>query len=112
MSISSSLNAGIAGLAANAYQSRLDGDAKLRSELGKLSRSRQEGVLDVLADRNVQQTAASTRLVTSTIGNVGAAADDAGKTAGEVLTAAGQVSEQAEALSREMTRFLGTVRAA
>jgi methyl-accepting chemotaxis protein len=62
--------------------------------------------------RNVQQTAASTLQVTTTIADVSRAADSTGATAGEVLSAAAQFAGQADELSREMSRFVVTVRAA
>ena len=62
--------------------------------------------------RNVQQTAANTQVVTSNISGVSRAANDTGAAATEVLTAAGDLSRQAENLSAEVSRFIVSIRAA
>jgi methyl-accepting chemotaxis protein len=62
--------------------------------------------------RSVQQAALSSQEVTGNIGEVSQAANDTGRSASEVLAAAGQVSRQAEALSREVGGFITGVRAA
>jgi methyl-accepting chemotaxis protein len=62
--------------------------------------------------RNVQQTAASTRVVTSNISGVSRAANDTGAAAGQVLSAAGDLSRQAETLSLEVNKFIDQVRSA
>ena len=62
--------------------------------------------------RNVQQTAANTQVVTSNIAGVSRAANDTGAAATEVLTAAGDLSRQAENLSAEVNSFISKVRVA
>jgi len=62
--------------------------------------------------RNVQQTAASTRVVTSNISGVSRAANDTGAAASQVLSAAGDLSRQAETLSLEVNKFIDQVRSA
>jgi methyl-accepting chemotaxis protein len=60
----------------------------------------------------VQQTAASTREVTSTIAGVSQGAAGTGAAAEQVLSAAGELSKQAETLSAEVGGFVANVRAA
>jgi methyl-accepting chemotaxis protein len=62
--------------------------------------------------RNVQQTAASTREVTTNIAGVSQAASETGNAAGQVLSAAGDLSKQAEQLTQEVSTFVAGVRAA
>jgi methyl-accepting chemotaxis protein len=62
--------------------------------------------------RNVTQTAQATREVTTNIGGVSAAANETGGAVDLVLTAASNLSKQAEHLSGEVTTFLAGVRAA
>jgi methyl-accepting chemotaxis protein len=62
--------------------------------------------------RNVQQAAARTAQVTSTIGEVKLASAATGTAARDVLGAAGRLSESAVMLSREVDRFLAEVKAA
>ena len=62
--------------------------------------------------RNVRETDASTATVAASLSGVTSAANDAGHAAGAVLGAAGDVARQAEALSREVARFVTGVRAA
>jgi methyl-accepting chemotaxis protein len=62
--------------------------------------------------RNVQQTAASTDAVRNNIAGVSQAATETGTAADQVLGAAGQLSRQADDLSREVTGFVAGVRAA
>ena len=62
--------------------------------------------------RNVQQTADSTREVTSHITGVSQGAAGTGAAAGQVLSAAGELSKQAESLSAEVGGFVADVRAA
>jgi methyl-accepting chemotaxis protein len=61
---------------------------------------------------SVQQTAASTDSVTATISGVGQAAHDTGAAASQVLTAAGELSRQAEHLNTQVTEFVAELRAA
>ena len=58
------------------------------------------------------QTAQSTQEVTTNIGGVSAAANETGGAAGHVLSAASNLSKQAEQLSGEVNVFLAGVRAA
>ncbi|SDS48758.1 methyl-accepting chemotaxis protein [Bradyrhizobium canariense] len=62
--------------------------------------------------RNVTQTAQATQDVTTNIDGVSAAASETGGAAGLVLSAASNMSKQAERLSGEVTTFLAGVRAA
>jgi methyl-accepting chemotaxis protein len=62
--------------------------------------------------RNVTQTAQATKDVTSNIGGVSTAANETGNAAGLVLSAASNLSKQAEQLSDEVSTFLAGVRAA
>ncbi len=70
----------------------------------------QQGAATAEIARNVQQTSASTRTVTSNIVKVSQAANDTGEAAGQVLSAAQDLSRQAEELSREVGSFIGGVR--
>ncbi len=72
----------------------------------------QQGAATGEIARSVHMAAQSTQEVTSNIAGVSEAANDTGRSAGEVLEAAAQVSRQAEGLSREVGRFIGGVRAA
>ncbi len=72
----------------------------------------EQGAATAEIARNVQETAASTETVSTNIAGVSRAANDTGAAASQVLSAAGQLSLQAEQLSREVTRFVGEVRAA
>ncbi len=62
--------------------------------------------------RNVQETARATQDVTVNISGVSRASNETGAAAGQVLTAAGDLSRQAEQLSAEVDSFLAEVRAA
>ena len=72
----------------------------------------QQGSATAEIARNVQQTAASTQEVTMNISGVSQAASDTGLAAGQVLSAAGNLSRQAEHLSAEVGSFVAQVRAA
>jgi methyl-accepting chemotaxis protein len=61
--------------------------------------------------RNVEQAHAGTRQVTSAIGGVTQAAGDNGAAAQQVLSAAQELSRQAEGLTGEVRRFIAQVRA-
>jgi methyl-accepting chemotaxis protein len=60
----------------------------------------------------VTQTAQATQEVTTNIGGVSAAASETGGAADLVLSAASNMSKQAERLTSEVTTFLAGVRAA
>ncbi|MEW6643473.1 MAG: globin-coupled sensor protein [Pseudomonadota bacterium] len=62
--------------------------------------------------RNVQQAADGTSRVTTSIGDVTAAARDTGATAAQVLSSATELSHQSAQLRSEVERFLATLRAA
>jgi len=62
--------------------------------------------------RTISQAAAGTGAVTATITGVADAAGEAGQAAGRVLSVASSVSQEAEHLSTEVTRFLERIRAA
>jgi len=72
----------------------------------------EQGAATAEIARNVTQTAEATREVTRNIGTVSAAANQTGSAAGMVLTAASNLSQQAEQLSGEVNTFLASVRAA
>ena len=72
----------------------------------------QQGAATAEIARNVQQTAVSTQSVTSNIAGVSRAANDTGAAASQVLGAAGNLSRQADALSREVSGFIAQVRSA
>lgn len=58
------------------------------------------------------QAAAGTGEVTTNIARVAEAADMTGSAAGQVLDSSANLSQQSEHLRTEVSRFLGTVRAA
>ncbi len=62
--------------------------------------------------RNVQQASRGTAEVSGNIGGVSAAAADAARASSQVLDAADSLSKQADALKHEISRVLGTLRAA
>ena len=62
--------------------------------------------------RNVEQAAVGTEDVTSNIGGVNQAANDTGAASSQVLSAAGELSEQANSLRTEVEKFLGDIKAA
>jgi methyl-accepting chemotaxis protein len=72
----------------------------------------EQGAATAEIARNVTQTAQATKDVTTNIGGVSAAANETGSAAGLVLTAASNLSKQAEQLSGEVNTFLAGVRAA
>jgi methyl-accepting chemotaxis protein len=72
----------------------------------------EQGAATAEIARNVTQTAQATQDVTTNIGGVSAAANETGGAAGLVLTAASNLSKQAEQLSGEVNTFLAGVRAA
>src|SRR5665213_964020 len=72
----------------------------------------EQGAATAEIARNVTQTAQATQAVTANIGGVSAAANETGGAAGLVLTAASNLSKQAEQLSGEVNIFLAGVRAA
>lgn len=72
----------------------------------------EQGAATAEIARNVTQTAHATRDVTTNISGVSAAANETGGAAGLVLSAASDLSKQAEQLSSEVNTFLAGVRAA
>jgi methyl-accepting chemotaxis protein len=72
----------------------------------------EQGAATAEIARNVTQTAQATQDVTTNIGGVSAAATETGGAASLVLTAASNLSKQAEQLSGEVNTFLAGVRAA
>ncbi|MCF2524959.1 globin-coupled sensor protein [Bradyrhizobium sp. G127] len=62
--------------------------------------------------RNVEQAAQGTRAVSANITGVTVAAGETGQAAGQVLSAASELSEQSETLRAEVDKFLATVRVA
>jgi methyl-accepting chemotaxis protein len=72
----------------------------------------QQGAATAEIARNVQRAANSANEVTANVGGVSQSATDTGTAAAEVLTAAGHLSQQAEALSSEVGSFIARVRVA
>ncbi len=72
----------------------------------------EQGAATAEIARNVTQTAQATHEVTTNIGGVSDAANETGDAASLVLSAASNLSKQAEQLSGEVTTFLAGVRAA
>ncbi|KQS50561.1 chemotaxis protein [Methylobacterium sp. Leaf361] len=72
----------------------------------------QQGAATQEIVRNVSQAAAGTDEVTSNIAGVARASEETGAAAAQVLGAAGELSRQSEHLGVEVSRFLGSVRAA
>ena len=72
----------------------------------------EQGAATAEIARNVTQTAQATLQVTTNIGDVSTAANETGGAAGLVLSAASNLSKQAEQLSGEVNIFLAGVRAA
>ena len=62
--------------------------------------------------RNVQQAASGTTVIATNIAGVNDAANHTGVSAGQVLTAAGELSRQSDVLGEEVDRFLANIRAA
>jgi methyl-accepting chemotaxis protein len=62
--------------------------------------------------RNVQQAASGTTVIARNIAGVNDAATHTGVSAGQVLTAAGELSRQSDVLGSEVDRFLANIRAA
>ena len=61
---------------------------------------------------NSQQAALGTKEVSSNVAGVTQAATETGTAAGQVLTSAGELTEQAELLRKEVDKFLTEVKAA
>nr|NKR04470.1 methyl-accepting chemotaxis protein [Escherichia coli] len=72
----------------------------------------QQGTATQEIVRNVTQAAAGTGEVTTNITRVAEAADMTGAAAGQVLDSSANLLQQSERLRAEVSRFLGTVRAA
>jgi methyl-accepting chemotaxis protein len=72
----------------------------------------QQGAATSEIARNVHQTAVAAQQVTVSISSVSHAANETGEAAGLVLTAASDLTGQADRLSKEVTTFLAGVRAA
>ncbi len=72
----------------------------------------QQGAATQEIVRNVAQASAGTQAVTGNIASVAQASEETGAAAGQVLSAASELSRQSENLSAEVGRFLATVRAA
>jgi methyl-accepting chemotaxis protein len=72
----------------------------------------EQGAATAEIARNVQQTATATQEVTVNIEGVSQAATATGDAAGDVLSAASELSRQAEQLNGEVGSFLANVRAA
>jgi methyl-accepting chemotaxis protein len=72
----------------------------------------EQGAATAEISRNVQQAAGGTKTVSENIGGVAQTADRTGGAAGQVLEAATRLSEQSDALRRQVDRFLSEVKAA
>jgi methyl-accepting chemotaxis protein len=72
----------------------------------------EQGAATAEIARNVHQTAKAAQDVTVNITGVSRASTETGEAAGQVLSAAGDLSQQAEHLSAEVFSFLANVRAA
>jgi methyl-accepting chemotaxis protein len=72
----------------------------------------EQGVATQEIARNVQQAAAGTQEVSGNISGVTEATSKAGTAASEVLSAAGELSKEAETLRTQVDQFLGAVKAA
>jgi methyl-accepting chemotaxis protein len=72
----------------------------------------EQGAATAEIARSVTQTAQATQEVTTNIGGVSAAANETGSAASLLLTAASNLSKQADQLSGEVNTFLAGVRAA
>jgi methyl-accepting chemotaxis protein len=95
----------------------IDGITSTIEEVGAIAATigsaiEEQGAATAEIARNVTQTAEATRDVTSNISGVSTAAYETGNAAGHVLTAASNLSKQAEQLSIEVNTFLAGVRAA
>lgn len=95
----------------------IDGIARRISEISNVATMiaaavEQQGAATHEIVRNVTQAAVGTTEVTSNISGVALAADQTGAAATQVLSSAGELSQQSEHLSAELHRFLATVRAA
>ncbi len=72
----------------------------------------QQGAATEEIVRNVAQASAGTTEVTGNIAGVAQASEETGMAAGQVLSAASELSRQSEHLGAEVSRFLSTIRAA
>jgi methyl-accepting chemotaxis protein len=72
----------------------------------------EQGAATAEISRNVQQAAGGTKTVSENIGGVAETAQRTGGAAGRVLEAATRLSEQSDALRRQVDRFLSEVKAA
>jgi methyl-accepting chemotaxis protein len=72
----------------------------------------QQGRATAEIAHTIERTAASTNDVNTAIGAVGRSVSQTGTAAGDVLGSAGEVSRQAERLSREVDAFIGGIRSA
>jgi methyl-accepting chemotaxis protein len=72
----------------------------------------QQGAATQEIARNVQQAAHGTAQVTSNIGDVQLGASETGAASSQVLTAAQSLSSESSRLKHEVSKFLGSVRAA
>ncbi|KTS09623.1 chemotaxis protein, partial [Methylobacterium radiotolerans] len=72
----------------------------------------QQGAATQEIVRNVAQASTGAGEVTGNIAGVAQASEETGAAAGQVLSAASELSRQSEHLRAEVARFLATVRAA
>lgn len=72
----------------------------------------EQGAATAEIARSVQQTSTNTQTVTTNIAGVSRTANDTGTAAAQVLSSAGDLSCQAENLSREVSSFIAGVRTA
>jgi methyl-accepting chemotaxis protein len=95
----------------------IEGISTTIQEVSKIAASiaaavEEQGAATAEIARNVQQTAQAAQDVTVNISGVSRASSETGAAAGQVLSAAGDLSNQAENLTAEVNTFLVDVRAA
>ncbi|MBT6442281.1 MAG: HAMP domain-containing protein [Alphaproteobacteria bacterium] len=95
----------------------IEGITKTISELNGIAGTiaaavEEQGAATGEISRNVQEAATGTQEVNNNIESVRQASDETGKSAGEVLNSARELSQQSETLRGEVDKFLAGVRAA
>ncbi len=72
----------------------------------------EQGTATAEIARTIERTAVGTQAVTTSITEVSRSVRDTGAAAGQVLTSAGEVSQQSDRMSREVDAFVAGIRAA
>jgi methyl-accepting chemotaxis protein len=113
------IGAQISGIQASTQQAveAIAGIGKTIAEIdevasGIASAVEEQGAATQEIARNVEQAAAGTQEVSSNITGVNQAANDTGTAAGQILSAAGELSRHSEMLKGEVDKFLANVRTA